>query len=55
VIECDDGSIQLTIPVSHHAEIMMQILGHGSEVRVLQPDWLKEKTAEEIERMSRLY
>lgn len=55
VIEFDDGSIQLTIPVSHHAEIMMQILSHGSQVRVLQPDWLIKKVIDEIDRMSKVY
>jgi len=37
------------------ASVMMQILSRGSQVRVLAPEWLKEKVPGEIVRMSRLY
>jgi predicted DNA-binding transcriptional regulator YafY len=45
-----DGSLVLTIPVSHEAEIMMEILKHGSQVEVVEPQWLREKVIEEMER-----
>ena len=44
----EDGSLLLTIPVSHETEIMMEILKHGSHVEVLEPEWLREKVAEEL-------
>ena len=37
-----------TIPASHEAEIMMEILKHGSHVDVLEPEWLKEKIVKEM-------
>jgi predicted DNA-binding transcriptional regulator YafY len=42
VIEAD-GSLVLTVPVSHEAEIMMEILKHGSQVEVLEPEWMRVK------------
>jgi len=44
----DDGSLVRTIPASHEAEIMMEILKHGSHVEVLEPEWLKEKVGKEM-------
>lgn len=44
----EDGSLLLTIPVSHETEIMMEILKHGSHVVVLEPEWLREKVAAEL-------
>ena len=44
----DDGSLVRTIPASHEKEIMMEILKHGSQVKVLEPEWLKEKVIKEI-------
>jgi len=44
----EEGSLVLTIPASHEAEIMMEILKHGSHVEVLDPEWLREKVADEI-------
>jgi predicted DNA-binding transcriptional regulator YafY len=44
----DDGSLILTIPASHEAEIMMEILKHGSHVEVLEPEWLREKIVAEL-------
>ena len=44
----EDGSLILTIPASHEAEIMMEILKHGSHVVVLEPEWLRTKVVEEI-------
>ncbi len=53
--EMPDGSLQLTIPVSHEAEIIMEILKHGSQVEVLAPKWLRKKVGAEIEKMQRNY
>ncbi|MEI6214970.1 MAG: WYL domain-containing protein [Desulfuromonadales bacterium] len=44
----DDGSLVRTIPASHQAEIMMEILKHGSHVEVLEPEWLREKVIKEM-------
>lgn len=44
----DDGSLIRTIPASHEAEIMMEILKHGSQVEVLEPEWLREKVVKEM-------
>jgi len=39
--------------VSHETEIMMEILRHGSEVEVLEPEWLRDKVKKEIKKMTR--
>lgn len=44
----DNGFLIRTIPVSHEAEIMLEILKHGAQIEVLKPDWLRDKVAEEI-------
>jgi len=44
----EDGSLVKAIPASHWAEIMMEILKHGSQVEVLEPRWLREKVVEEL-------
>lgn len=44
----DDGSLVRTIPASHEAEIMMEILKHGSHAEVLEPEWLREKVINEM-------
>lgn len=51
----EDGSMLLTIPASHEAEIMMEILKHGSHVRVIEPEWLRLKVAEEMKLAAALY
>lgn len=51
IAHAEDGSLLLTVPASHPAEILMSILGHGAEVEVLAPDWLRLQVEEEIERM----
>jgi predicted DNA-binding transcriptional regulator YafY len=53
--ELADGSITLTLPVSHEAEITMEILKHGSHVEIMEPEWLREKVKEEIGRMTKIY
>ena len=54
VVEAD-GSLILSIPVSHEAEIIMEILKHGSQVEVLEPKWLRERVIEEMERAVKKY
>ncbi len=53
--ELPDGALKLTIPVSHEAEIMMEILKHGAHAEVLEPEWLREKLKEEIGQMQKNY
>ena len=45
---CEDGALVLTLTVSHGAEILMEILKHGSHVEVLEPIWLRDKVIEEM-------
>lgn len=54
VIEAD-GSLILTIPLSQEAEIMMEILKHGSQVEVLEPEWLRERVIREMEIAVNMY
>jgi len=49
------GGLEMTIPVSHEAEILMQILRHGSHVEVVSPDWLRRRVRDEIARMMERY
>ena len=51
----EDGSLILNLPASHEAEIMMEILKHGSHVEVLEPDWLRGRVAEELVAASARY
>jgi predicted DNA-binding transcriptional regulator YafY len=51
----EDGSLILTLPASHEAEVAMEILKHGSHVELLEPEWLREKIAVELERATALY
>jgi predicted DNA-binding transcriptional regulator YafY len=55
VEKLDNGGLRLTIPVSHEAEILMEILKHGSHVEIEEPEWLREKVREEIHRMKKIY
>jgi len=51
----DDGSLVRTVTASHEAEILMEILKHGSHVEVLAPAWLRDKVIEEIDRTRKKY
>jgi predicted DNA-binding transcriptional regulator YafY len=53
--ELSDGALKLTIPVSHEAEILMEILRHGSQVEVLEPKWLRGRVKKEIKKMTKKY
>ncbi len=50
-----DGSLELTFPVSSFAEIMMEILSHGSDVEVIKPKALRTLVKEEAKRIAHLY
>lgn len=43
-----DGSYTLQIPYSHPAELIMDILRHGSHVEVMAPTQLRQQVAEEL-------
>lgn len=51
----EDGSLILDLPASHEAEIMMEILKHGSHVEVLEPDWLREKVVLDLKKATSQY
>lgn len=51
----EDGSLIRTIPASHEAEIMMEILKHGSQVEVLEPVWLRDKVVKELQMSVKKY
>ena len=51
----EDGSLVRTIATSHEAEILMEILKHGSHVEVLEPGWLREKVIEEMTGAVKIY
>lgn len=54
---CDatpDGLI-LSLPVADDRELVMKVLQFGSQAKILQPDFLREKVREEIEKMAGLY
>lgn len=50
-----DGSLVRTIPASHEQEIMMEILKHGSNVEVLEPEWMREKIILETRATTKKY
>lgn len=51
----NNGFLVRTIPVSHEAEIMMEILKHGAQLEVLEPEWLRDKVGTEIKAAMRNY
>lgn len=53
--ELETGELELTVPVSHEAEILMEVLKHGSHAEVIEPQWLRERVREEIEGMRKKY
>ena len=50
-----DGSIELTFPVASYAEIMMEILKHGSDVEVIKPKSLRELIKSEAKKITKIY
>lgn len=51
----EDGSLQLTLPVSPEVEIIRQVLKHGAHAKIVEPEWLREKIEEEISLMMKNY
>ena len=55
VEEQADGSLLFEVTVKGTREITRWILGYGAEVKVLEPEPLREAVAEEIEKMANVY
>ncbi|MGE5239276.1 MAG: helix-turn-helix transcriptional regulator [Chloroflexota bacterium] len=51
----EDGSLELTFPVASHWEVMMEVLRHGSGVRVLHPASLGNLVRQEALKIAELY
>jgi predicted DNA-binding transcriptional regulator YafY len=51
----EDGRYQLTIPFNDHRELLMDILKHGAEVEVLEPEFLVEAVKVQIVAMQKIY
>jgi predicted DNA-binding transcriptional regulator YafY len=51
----NDGSVELTLSVPINYEIISWILGFGSKARVLQPESLRKRIAEELQRAADNY
>lgn len=50
-----DGSYELRIPYADDRELIMDILRHGADVTVMEPETLRQKLQAEIARMQSLY
>jgi predicted DNA-binding transcriptional regulator YafY len=50
-----NGSLELTFPVASFAEIMMEILKHGSGVEVIKPESLRQMIKAEANKITRIY
>jgi predicted DNA-binding transcriptional regulator YafY len=50
-----DGSLELTFPVADYAEIIMEILKHGSEVEVIRPKDLRDVIRAEAKKIVSIY
>ena len=50
-----DGRYELKVPYNDDRELMMDILKHGADVRVVEPEALREKLITELDRMHALY
>lgn len=55
ITENKDGSITLEMPVSSLKETMWFVLSYGSNVKVLEPEELKKKVIEELNKIHKLY
>jgi len=53
--ETERGELELTLPVSHETEILMEILKYGSNVEVVAPEWLRKRVRGEIAAMAKKY
>ena len=50
-----DGSYELKVPYNDDRELMMDIMKHGSDVRVIEPQELRTKLTHEINKIQSLY
>lgn len=50
-----DGTMELSLPFGSSRELVMDILRYGSDAEVLAPDFLRERLADEVERMRSAY
>ncbi|NLI82286.1 MAG: WYL domain-containing protein [Deltaproteobacteria bacterium] len=53
--ETEAGELDLTLPVAHEREILMEVLKYGSNVEVLAPEWFRDRVRKEIEGMAKNY
>jgi len=51
----EDGSLELSLPVTEFSEIAREILKHGSGVEVLEPESLRQIIRSEAEKILRIY
>lgn len=51
----ENGNYQLKIPFSDTRELIMDILKHGAEVKVISPTFLQDLVTEEIKKMQKNY
>jgi len=51
----EDGSLQISFPVSDFSEITREILKHGDAVTVIKPDSLRELVKTEAEKIVKIY
>ncbi len=50
-----DGSLELTLTVSHLLEVRRWVMGYGPECEVLEPAQLREEVREEFRRGAKVY
>jgi predicted DNA-binding transcriptional regulator YafY len=50
-----DGTMELSLPFGSSRELVMDILRYGSDAEVLAPDFLRQRLADEVERMRSAY
>ena len=51
----EDGGVVLRLTVSGEGDLLRWILGYGSHVEVLEPEWLRERVAAELARAAEAY
>ena len=44
-----DGSVEITIPITHEMEIVPLILWYMPHIKVLEPDWLANEIKNKVE------
>jgi predicted DNA-binding transcriptional regulator YafY len=55
VIQEGDGSLLWRAQIAEPTEMLPWIRGWGADVEVLQPQWLRQRVREDVERMVKLY